>query len=50
MKSRGKIKQQESVEDFKQRIARMMREKETGKKYSMVGAAAAHLVGKVKVL
>jgi len=26
-------------EDFKQRIAIIMREKETGKKYSMVGAS-----------
>lgn len=32
----------ESVADFKQRIAIMMRERETGKKYSIVGAARAH--------
>jgi hypothetical protein len=45
-----KTNKQESVEDFKQRIARMMRERETGKKFSVIGASPAHLVGKVKVL
>jgi hypothetical protein len=29
----------ESVAEFKQRIARIMRERETGKRYSVVGAA-----------
>jgi hypothetical protein len=32
----------ESTGDFKQRIAKMMRERETGKKYSLIGAAPAH--------
>lgn len=32
-------KAQESVADFKQRIAIMMRERETGKKYSIIGAS-----------
>jgi hypothetical protein len=36
---RTKQKQPESVADFKQRIARIMRERETGKRYSLVGAA-----------
>ena len=31
----------ESVADFKTRIARYMREKETGKRYSIIGAAPA---------
>ena len=30
---------QESVADFKQRLAIMIRERETGKKYSIIGAA-----------
>jgi hypothetical protein len=30
-------KPQEKVADFKERIARMIRERETGKKYIMVG-------------
>jgi hypothetical protein len=30
---------QESVADFKQRLALMIRERETGKKYSVIGAA-----------
>jgi hypothetical protein len=34
--------QPESVSDFKARIALMMRERETGKTYSMVGASRAH--------
>jgi hypothetical protein len=29
----------ESVADFKQRIALMMRERETGKRYSVIGAS-----------
>jgi hypothetical protein len=33
--------QPESVADFRQRIAIMMRERETGKKFSMVGASRA---------
>ena len=33
------MKAQESVADFKQRIAIIMRERETGKKYSIIGAA-----------
>src|SRR6516162_8711600 len=45
-----KSKRQESVADFKQRLAIMMRERETGKKYSIVGAARTRLIGKVKVL
>ena len=32
-------KPQETVADFKQRIAIIMRERETGKKYSIIGAA-----------
>jgi hypothetical protein len=32
----------ETVADFKQRIAIMMRERETGKKYSVVGGPRAH--------
>jgi hypothetical protein len=32
---------QESVADFKHRIALMIRERETGKKYSIIGAARA---------
>jgi hypothetical protein len=35
-------KQAESIADFRQRIAIIMRERETGKKYSIVGAAHAH--------
>jgi hypothetical protein len=31
--------QPESVADFKHRIARIVRERETGKKYSIIGAA-----------
>jgi hypothetical protein len=34
---KAKRKQPESVADFKQRIAIMMRERETGKKFSIVG-------------
>ena len=34
-----KYPQPESVADFKQRIAIIMRERETGKKYSIIGAA-----------
>jgi hypothetical protein len=34
-------RQPESVADFKQRICIMMRERETGKKYSLVGASRA---------
>jgi hypothetical protein len=34
--------QPESVADFKQRLAIMMRERETGKRYSIIGAAPAH--------
>jgi hypothetical protein len=45
-----KSKRQESVADFKQRLAIMMRERETGKKYSIIGAARPRLIGKVKVL
>jgi hypothetical protein len=33
--------QPESVADFKQRLAIIMRERETGKKYSIVGASRA---------
>ena len=39
MKRTRKQQEQESVADFKQRIAIMMRERETGKKYSIVGAS-----------
>jgi len=35
-------RQTETVSDFKARIAIMMRERETGKKYSMVGGPRAH--------
>jgi hypothetical protein len=35
-------KNQETVADFKQRIAIMMRQRETGKRYSIVGASRAH--------
>jgi len=31
----------ETVADFTKRIARMMRERETGKKYSLIGASRA---------
>jgi hypothetical protein len=34
--------QTESVADFKARIAQMMRERETGKKFAIVGASRAH--------
>jgi hypothetical protein len=34
--------QPESVADFKQRIAIIMRQRETGKKYSIVGGPRAH--------
>jgi hypothetical protein len=34
------MKRYETVEDFRQRIAVMMRERETGNKYEMVGASA----------
>jgi len=33
---------QEIVSDFKARIALLMRERETGKKYAIVGASRAH--------
>lgn len=33
-----KAKQPESVADFKARIAKMIRERETGHKYSVIGA------------
>jgi hypothetical protein len=36
------LPQPESVSDFKSRIARMMRERETGQRYSVIGAARAH--------
>ena len=36
-----RISQPESVSDFKQRIAIMMRERETGKKYSVMGGPRA---------
>jgi hypothetical protein len=36
-----KAKPVESVADFKARIALIMRERETGKKYSLVGASRA---------
>jgi hypothetical protein len=32
----------ETVADFKARIALLMRERETGKKYSIMGASRAH--------
>ena len=32
----------ESVSDFKARIALLMRQRETGKKYSIMGASRAH--------
>jgi hypothetical protein len=35
-------KQLESVSDFKARLAQMMRERETGKKFAIVGASRAH--------
>jgi hypothetical protein len=35
-------KQPESVSDFKARLAQMMRERETGKKFAIVGASRAH--------
>jgi hypothetical protein len=38
-KTKTKYPQPESVADFKQRIAIMVRERETGKKYSIIGAA-----------
>ena len=41
MKTITKLPQPESVADFKQRIAIIMRERETGKKYSMVGGPRA---------
>src|SRR5262252_881124 len=41
-KRSGNYKPDETVADFKQRIAIMMRERETGKKYSVVGASRAH--------
>lgn len=34
-----KYKPQETVADFRERITRMVRERETGKKYSIIGAA-----------
>ena len=37
-----KRKQPESVSDFKARIAIMMRERETGKKFSVMGGPRAH--------
>lgn len=37
-----KLKQPESVADFKHRIAIIMRERETGKRYSIIGAARSH--------
>jgi hypothetical protein len=37
-----KRKQPESVADFKARIALIMRERETGKRYSIIGAARNH--------
>jgi hypothetical protein len=33
---------QETVSDFKSRIALLMRERETGKTYAIVGASRAH--------
>jgi hypothetical protein len=39
MKTKTKYPQTESVADFKQRIAIMVREQQTGKKYSIIGAA-----------
>jgi hypothetical protein len=39
---KAKLKQPESVADFKARIALMMRERETGKRYSVIGAARSH--------
>jgi hypothetical protein len=33
---------QETVADFKHRLALMIRERETGKKYSFIGAARSH--------
>jgi hypothetical protein len=39
---KAKLKQPESVADFKARIALMMRERETGKRYSIIGAARSH--------
>jgi hypothetical protein len=41
MKKNKKLPQPESVADFKQRIAIMMRERETGKRYSIVGGPRA---------
>lgn len=41
MTNETKKRQPESVSDFKQRICIMMREQETGKKYSIVGASRA---------
>jgi hypothetical protein len=35
-------KQPESVSDFKARIAQLMRERETGKQFSVIGAARSH--------
>lgn len=42
MKRPLKLKQPESVADFKHRLARMARERETGKRYSIIGAAPSH--------
>lgn len=39
---KSRISQPESVSDFKARIAIMMRERETGKKYSVMGGPRAH--------
>ena len=36
------MRAQESVADFKQRLAIIMRERETGHRYSIVGAARPH--------
>lgn len=37
-----KYKPQESVADFRARLAIMMRERDTGKRYSVIGAAPAN--------
>jgi hypothetical protein len=36
------MQQPESVSDFKARLAQMMRERETGKNFSIIGASRAH--------
>jgi hypothetical protein len=36
------VKPQESIADFKHRIALLMRNKEGGKQYSIIGAARPH--------